>query len=187
MNAQTLATWTQYAGLTLTMAGGAPWPHPNWIVVGVGLAIVGVGIAWKRAADKRDPRLAEGGTHGAHGDAAPVREGTVPAARVALPNMVSRAKALLERVETDDLVAIATEIDSMQQQGTEQVAASQEAIVRAHSFAQYATVMTPLATAERWLYRAWSAASDGHRPEVIASLKSALPYLEEAESALGKL
>jgi hypothetical protein len=85
------------------------------------------------------------------------------------------------------LADVAKEVDVLQQTGTEQVAAAQEAIVRAHSFPMYSTVMTPLASGDRWLYRAWSAASDGHRTETVNSVKTAIPYLEEANDALSKL
>ena len=182
MDSQRLALWLQYVGLAISMAGGAPWPRPNWLVVLGGLAIVAVGIAWKRSADKHDPRMAEG----AHGEGAP-RTGSVKAAREALPLTVTDAKALLTAAESEHLAKVATTIDELQQKGTEVVAAAQDALVRAYSFPQYSTVMTPLATGERWLYRAWSAASDGHRPEVLASLKTALPYLEDAQAALEKL
>jgi hypothetical protein len=47
-------------------------------------------------------------------------------------------------------------------------------------FASYAEIMAPLATAERWLYRAWSAAADEHRPEVLASVKTAITFADEA-------
>ena len=183
MDAQRLALWLQYAGLALSMAGGAPWPRPNWLVVIGGLAVVALGIVWKRSADKRDPRLAEG----AHGEGGPARTGSVQSAREALPVMLTKVRALIASIETAKLGDVAATIETLQQNGTEAVAAAQDALVRAYSFPGYSTVMTPLATGERWLYRAWSAASDGHRPEVIASLNTALPYLEEAQTALEKL
>jgi hypothetical protein len=181
MSAQ-LALWIQYAGLALAMVGGAPWPQPQWLLVATGLAVVGVGIALKRAADRHDPRLAA-----AHGEAGPAREGSVPAASQALPEMVARARALAAEARALPLAKIAEAIEALQQAGPEQVAAAQDALVRAYTFAGYARVMTPLATGERLLYRAWSAASDGHRDEAVASLEAALPYLDEARDALATL
>ena len=61
----------------------------------------------------------------------------------------------------------------------------QEAIAAHVGFATYAEVMAQLASAERWLYRAWSSASDSHRKECIQSLKIAAPFAREA-AALGK-
>jgi hypothetical protein len=175
-----VASWIQYLGLAIAMLGGAPWPRPNWWVVAAGLVVVSVGIALKRAADRRDPRHAPGDGEG-------VREGSIPAAAAALPAMLTQVRALAAEAATRPLEELAAQVEQLQQRGTEQVAAAQDAFVRAHGFPGYARVMGPLASGERLLYRAWSAASDGHRPETVASLEAALPYLEEALEALESL
>jgi hypothetical protein len=180
MLASRIGMWVQYLGMTVAVAGGAPWPHPRWVFVHIGLAIVLGGIAWKRLADRSDPRL--GG-----GEGAARMEGSVPAATAALDSMLEKVRDLASRMATLPLVEIAQTIDTLQRDGTEAVAAAQDAFVRTFGFQKYASVMSPLASAERWLYRAWSSASDGHRAETVESVNSAVPYVEEAQRALAAL
>ena len=171
---KTAAPWVLYVGMLLTMVGGAPWPRPRWALVGAGLAVIGAGIAMTRRAAARG---------GAEGTAA----GSVHAAGEALAGLLGRVQALRARASTESLEAIAREVEALQTTGVEVVAASQEDFVRAHGFLRYASVMGPLATGERLLYRAWSAASDGHRPEVESALGQAEPYVAEAHEAMKSL
>lgn len=179
----TVATWVQYVGMGLAMAGGAPWPQPNWGRFAAGMVVLLVGIVLGRMASKGSPE-AEG--HG-HGEGAPRAPGSVASARAALPPMVEELAKLAEGVESMPLGELALRVEALQKDGTETVAAAQEALTRAFGFPAYASVMAPLATAERWLYRAWSAASDGHRPEARASLEQAKAPLAEAVAALAAL
>lgn len=173
-----IATWVLYAGLTVTMIGGASWPSPRWLIVGVGLAILVAGVFVKKQADHAVPSAGEG--HGAPGGA----KGTVAAARVLLPELVTAVKELDETLATRELAAVAEVIDTLQTHKVGAISDAQEDFVRRHGFASYATMMAPLATAERLLYRAWSAASDGHRTETRNAIHDAIPYLEEADRAL---
>jgi len=177
-----VGTWVMYAGMAISMIGGAPWPRPNWVVVAAGVAVVIVGIVLKRRADARDPRVLA-----AYGEGAAVVHGSVAAAGTALPRMLAAVQALKDDVADAKLADLAQRIEKIQSDGTEQVAAAQDALTRAYTFQGYASVMGPLATAERYLYRAWSAASDGHRPEVTRSIEAAIPYLEEADTTLKSL
>ena len=64
--------------------------------------------------------------------------------------------------------------------GQEFARVAQEAIAAKVGFSVYAEVMAPLAACERWLNRTWSAAADGHRPECVHSLQTALVFAREA-------
>lgn len=57
---------------------------------------------------------------------------------------------------------------------------AQALIIDRQGFAAYAAHTSPWAGGERLVYRAWSAATDGHRPEALASLAQAVPHFEEA-------
>lgn len=173
-----LAMWVLYAGLTVTMIGGASWPSPRWLIVLVGIAILVAGVFVKKQADQAAPSAGEG-----HGEQGGVK-GTVAAARVLLPELVAQVKRLAETLAEHELNLVANEIDTLQTHKVGAISDAQEDFVRQHGFASYATMMAPLATAERLLYRAWSAASDGHRTETRNALHDAIPYLEEADRAL---
>jgi len=179
----TVGTWTTYAGLTIAMAGGAPWPAPAWWAVGVGLGITIGGLAVTRRSRARSIAEAAAGTPT---DGA-AQAGTPAAARSALARTVERTRALVERVESAPLEAIAREIETIQAEGPEVVAGAQEALTQLWSFSGYASVMSPLAAAERWLNRAWSAAADGHRPEVLTSVRESVVHAEVAASAMASL
>lgn len=174
-----VAQWTMYLGMTIAVLGGAQWPRPAWTLVAAGLAVIAVGIVIKRRAGA--PSLDE--EHGS-GDVGnkPARTGTLTEA---IAQFATETMALAGEAESLDLEAIKKRCEELIWIGPERVAQSQEAIAAKIGFSRYAEVMAPLATAERWLFRAWSAAADGHRPEVIASIVAAGDFAHEAE-ALGR-
>ena len=171
------AIWTMYLGMAISMVGGATWPRPTWLVVVGGVLVACVGVAMKRAAGAAPPD--EGGV--GDGSKAP-RTGTL---EDALEQMAAGAEELAAQGEGLDFEAIKKRVEELNWLGPERIGAAQESIAATQGFAVYAEVMAPLATAERWLYRAWSASADGHRPEVVRSLKTAAPYAREA-ATLGK-
>jgi hypothetical protein len=168
--AETLASWVQYLGMTIAMLGGATWPAPRWTVVAGGIGVLCVGIAWARlAAGKRTAAgVNAGGDH------------AIERVQNALDAAKRRTATLRATADSAELEAIAKECEAIVRECVEAVAAQQESLSRAYGFAGYAQVMTPFAAAERWLNRAWSAASDTHRPEVIASLDRAIEHIDEA-------
>lgn len=168
--AETLASWVQYAGMTVAMVGGATWPAPRWTIVVVGILILCAGIAWARIAQGK--RSAQGSNAG--GDRA------IEVMKSALSSAQERTKSLRQTAHDASLDEVAKECEAIVRDCVEAVAAQQESLSRIYGFAGYAQVMTPFAAAERWLNRAWSAASDTHRPEVLASLDHAIEHIDEA-------
>lgn len=174
--------WVMYAGMTVSMVGGATWPRPTWAIVAGGLVIVGAGIVMKRLGG-----VGPAEEHGGEGDSAkrPPRNGNL---KDALGELTRETQALSEQAEEMDFEAIKTKVEALIWIGPERFGQSQEVIAAKVGFPTYAEVMAPLASAERQLYRAWSAAADGHRPECVASIASALSFAKEAEEVgVGKL
>lgn len=176
MSRASVAPVLLYAGLLIAMVGGAPWPHPNWLVVVAGLVVIVVGIVAKRSAEAAslDASFGEAGASGG-------------ASEASLAELAARVKALADEVETAELASVATRVSALQEGPVTAFSATQDDFVRRHGFQAWATVMAPLATGERLLFRAWSAASDGHRGETVAAVRQALPCLEEAAEALSAI
>ncbi|MBI2373412.1 MAG: hypothetical protein HYV07_05380 [Deltaproteobacteria bacterium] len=170
----TLGTWVGYVGMAMAIIAGALWPSPSWGLMGAGLLILVGGIGIKRKAG-----------------APPIEEGVAAAARVARTGtLADGVKAMAEGVRvlgtkapTIHLEQVKSGIEDLIYLGPARLGEAQEAVSARLGFPAYAEVMGPLATAERLLYRAWSAAADGHRPEVLASLKEAQPYADQAADA----
>lgn len=167
---ESLAAWVQYAGMTGAMLGGATWPAPKWAVVAGGILILCAGIAWARIA--RGRRASDGANAGS--------DRAIEVMKSALASAQTRTKTLRERAPAAALDEVAKECEAIVRDCVEAVAAQQESLSRIYGFAGYAQVMTPFAAAERWLNRAWSAASDTHRPEVLSSLDRAIEHIDEA-------
>lgn len=174
---RTASSWVMYAGMAVVMYGGAQWPRPLWAAVGGGLAVIGVGVAMKRAAGAPAIEVEVGGN-----DRRPARAGSLGDALTALREGIDELSGRSGEASFDE---VKRRIEELLWLGPERVGGAQEGIAAKIGFAAYAEVMTPLAAAERWLNRAWSAAADGHRPECVASLKEALSFAQEAES-IGK-
>lgn len=167
-----VATWTLYAGMALTMVGGAGWPPSFNAVLLVGVVVLIAGVVLLRRA----------GAAGAEGEGESA-SGTITAARDKIPALVTAIEGLIERAEGARLEDVATEAEGAIRAYIDPVSSAQEEWTRRYGFARYAAMMSPLSTCERWLYRAWSAASDGHRDEALRSLREALPYAKEAAAA----
>jgi hypothetical protein len=169
---ETAATWVQYLGMTVAMLGGATWPAPRWSAVGAGLAVLVAGLALARALRGGDA-----------GSTTTGGERPLELAREKIEEALRRTCALRTSAPSAPLAEVATAAETIVRECVEPVARAQESLSREHTFAGYARIMTPFASAERWLFRAWSASSDGHRPEAVASLDQALAHLEEAREA----
>jgi hypothetical protein len=169
MNAKATIPWVMYAGLTAAMVGGARWPHPQWPLVALGVAVLVAAGVWKRRVDAgggSEEGMSTRGTMGAALDASK-----------ALPDDV---RALAARAKADALPEVVAAVEALLQARVEVIAAAQEDVVRRRGFEDWAALMGPTAAAERLLNRAWSAGSDGHREETERSLGEAVGYAEEA-------
>jgi hypothetical protein len=160
-----------YVGLAISMVSGATWPRPMWAGVIAGLVVISIGIVMKRLAGA--PPL-EGHAAAA---AAGASSGTLADGA---GQVVEGIEAMLAKVSEIQLDEVKSRVEKLIAAGPDRIGAAQEALAARVGFATYAEVMAPLATAERLLYRAWSAAADGHRVEVERSLQAALPHAREA-------
>jgi hypothetical protein len=175
-----IALWVAYLGMGVAMVAGATWPAPSWPLVGVGLAIVAVGVVLKRRAGA-PPLVVEdqGGAGKRVARRGSLRDGVREAA--------SGIRALAKEAPAMHLEAIKQRVEELQHLGADRIGEAQEAISARLGFAKYAELMAPLATAERLLYRAWSAATDGHRPECLRALGDAVPHADDALAAAEKI
>lgn len=173
----TLGSWIQYLGMTVSMIGGAKWPSPTWSLVGGGLLILGVGIFIARRAQKSSQTQQQSGS----------TQSTENIVRTSVDAALARTIALFADGKVTASQATADEADAIVRECVEAVAKEQERLTQKYGFAGYASVMTPLASGERWLFRAWSAASDQHHAEVRASLESAINSLRDAQLAARQL
>jgi hypothetical protein len=163
--------------MTISMVGGARWPAPRWSVVGAGIVVLAVGIAIARArqkSGKNAAQLASGGS-------------IEKLVHDCIAQAVERTELLFASGEVTASPQVADSADAIVRECIERVASQQELLTQQFGFVGYAAVMTPLAAAERWLFRAWSAASDEHTNEVRASLQQAQEALSQAQQAAREL
>ncbi|MBI4818229.1 MAG: hypothetical protein HY791_18340 [Deltaproteobacteria bacterium] len=172
----TIGLWIGYVGMAIAIVAGALWPNPHWAAMAAGLGVLGIGILVKRKAGA--PPIEE-----EQGDAAKdrvIRTGTLAdGVRVHASGVAELSKL----APTLHLEEVKKKVEELIYLGPARLGEAQEAVSARLGFPSYAEVMGPLATSERLLYRAWSAASDGHRPEVLASLREAQPYADQAAEA----
>ena len=106
--------------------------------------------------------------------------GSAAAAGGAIGRVVPEIESLLSEATRIPIGALAKKLDALIERNLFPVYEAQEALVAAQGFARYAAHTGPWAAGERMLYRAWSAATDGHRPEAIASMEEAARHFAEA-------
>lgn len=115
-----------------------------------------------------------------HGAADSVAKGTVGSAQAAIQRISANVKNLLGEAQRLPISEVANKIDQLIKDDIQPVIDSQAAVIESQGFQQYAAHTSPWASGERLLNRAWSAATDGHRPEVINSLGESIAHFEEA-------
>jgi len=141
----------------------------NWLLTGVA-AVLLIAATWLRIASDRERGAKEAGPGG----------GSAGAAGEAIAAIAADVRALRARADSLELAALAAEIDQLVARRIYPVIDAQQSLIASQGFARYAAHTSPWAAGERMVYRAWSAATDGHRPEALASLDEALPHLDEA-------
>jgi hypothetical protein len=148
---------------------GAPL---NWVLAGVGATLLIGAVAARTVESRAVARDSDGAGRGAPESAGEAIARTVPD----LKTVLARANAL-------PIAELAKEIDEVIVRCVYPVHEAQAQLVAAQGFARYAEHTGPWAAGERMLYRAWSAATDGHRPEALASLEESALHFEEAARA----
>lgn len=144
----------------------------NWtLVAGAGAMLLAAFALRRAAAAARD------------GESSPARA-SVAAALEAVRRAPDDVRGLLGSATSMPIDALTREIDALIERDVYPVLEAQPALIAAQGFARYASHTGPWAAGERMLYRAWSAATDGHRPEAVASLREAIPNFDEARSSL---
>ena len=110
--------------------------------------------------------------------------------REAMSSLLEEVREL-ERIEEDafveDFDLVHERLDRLLAGPVATVIDNRQALTDAHGLAAHAGVMGPFAAGERYLNRAWSAATDGYVEETRASIRRARPALEEAREELGRL
>lgn len=124
--------------------------------------------------------LSRGKKSGGHGGAEPTGKGTVASARDAVFRVAGDVKNLQARAATLAIADLAAQLDEIIKNNIQPVIESQVAVIESQGFETYARHTSPWATGERLIYRAWSAATDGHRPEALASMEESILHFEEA-------
>ncbi|MFN0207670.1 MAG: hypothetical protein ACKVS6_15290 [Planctomycetota bacterium] len=115
-----------------------------------------------------------------HGAETSTAKGTVGSAHIAIQRISANVKNLLGEAPILPIAELANRLDQLIKNDIQPVIDSQAAVIESQGFQQYAAHTSPWASGERLIYRAWSAATDGHRPEVINSLGESIAHFEEA-------
>jgi hypothetical protein len=113
--------------------------------------------------------------------------GSVVAAADAIARVGSELEALLPEAVQLPIGELARQLDALIERNLFPVYDAQGALVASQGFAGYAAHTGPWAAGERMLYRAWSAATDGHRPEAVASIEEAIRHFAEARAEWGRV
>ncbi len=148
----------------------------------LGIAVIVVGavlvVRAERAAGQGD-----GGAAGAAGEAgAPARLSE------ALKTLEREVDTLLEQAkgEAPDWEAIKQALERLRYDHVEPIVEARDRYQRQLGMERFAMAFGPFSSAERMLYRAWSALVDGYHEEVLASLRTAHQRLEEGLRELGE-
>jgi len=103
--------------------------------------------------------------------------------RECIERLEARVRELVGRAEEFGAETLHRELTPLLRDYCYPVVEAREVLRARVGAVRFAHFMGPFASGERKLNRAWSAAVDGHAPEARASLRAALPFLEEARAA----
>lgn len=146
------------------------WTQRWYFLIAIG--IIGAAIALKRSSR----------------DAVSVGSGETPAAAVhaALMTLFDESTKLAESVPRMSVDEIHRAIDPIHSGSLYRILEGKDSVQAALGLAGYAHVFGPLASGERMLNRAWSAAVDGYVDEARDCAQKAAPHFAEALSAWPK-
>lgn len=140
----------------------------NWLIATVGVAFLIAAFVMDRSS--KGPGVA----------VSAASQSGMGEAQKAMSRVSTSVREVLDRARTLPMADLVTQIDSIINKDIFPVHGAQTDLIRADGFPKYAAYTGPWAAGERMVYRAWSAATDGHRPEVIASLEEAMLHFDEA-------
>lgn len=157
------------AGTIVGSLGGARLPEADWTIAGVGLAMLaGSAVLMRLAA-----RHAGGGAAAAGSDVV-----------AAMRQLTERLEALVKEAPSLSLAEVAERISRLSADFFAPISDGSPRMLGAMGPERYAEVFGTYASGERSIARAWSAASDQHRPETLASLELGTARIKEAVSRL---
>lgn len=173
MNAGTIGRLLLFAGflagayVTVAQVEAVSWLHYG---VCAGLMLVGLALV-------RTGRGAEAGETEKH-------EGNLDVLEESVGRLIERVGAYTA-IESDvELVGLHARIDAELMAHLDQFVEARESMIPRLGMQAYADIMSPFATGERILNRAWSASVDGYVDEVRSCVRQALAQLEDARARL---
>lgn len=169
-----LANALLVAGTVLGALGGARVPQAEWSLAGAGVALLVVGALLLR---RGGAAAATAGAPGAGGDPLEAARGRVRALAEHLEALRGEAAAL-------PLTAVRDRIGALDRDFLRPLGDEAPALLPRLGPAEFARTFGVYATGERAVHRAWSAATDGHRPEALASLDAGTDRIRNAADAL---
>lgn len=155
-------------GTVVASLGGARLPEADHLVSGVGVAMLVGGLVAMRLA----ARTAAGDAQAERGG-----EGDPLALLRGLPEQIA---PLREQATTLELPRLVDAIGEVVRRHFSPLSENAPSLLPRLGPDLFSRVLGPYARAERSIARAWSAASDGHREESVASLDQAHSLLAEA-------
>lgn len=167
-------------GIIIAISGGAQipadgdtWPDSTPVfLVGVGIALAGLGgWRWQRHVEVRDIRSGK-------------RTLAVDPVLV-LQTLVQPVQKLADDASGLDHDGICVRVDQILDDHITPFVDARQTLIDRLGMAAAAEILVEVAFGERMLNRAWSAASDGHRPEALASIPDARDALVEAARKAG--
>ena len=173
----TFGTIGATVGVARTVPSESGW-QSAWQVQGtltiLSLAAMLAGIAIQRRGHRR--RVSS-----------PVSSGAFQRACVAFDRLQTSTTHLESTLDQRDLESLHQTLDAIVSGPVAGFVENRIAISERHGIGNYAAVMGPFATAERYLNRAWSASADGYWHEAVEYLRRASRPLAEARIALDRI
>lgn len=165
---KTLSVLLLVAGTIAATLGGARMPTIDRATVAIGLVLVVAGAVLARLVAR------------SKGDSAASSSAEVEGALDTLRALPAHLEKAATNAGSDPLDAVAARLAVLQRDAVDPLSDRAAALLPRLGGEHFARIFGPYASAERALGRARSAATDGHREEVVSSLRRAHEQLEEA-------
>lgn len=157
-------------GTILATLGGARLPEVQWLLVGVGSAVLVAGGIMFRLASRRPEEAGK-------------EEGV--AAVETLRGLADDLRDLLRASASLSLTELVDRLSELETGAMAQIGEAIPEQLQVLGGARFAEIYGEYAAGERLIHRAWSAAADGHRPEAIRSLTDGVGRIQAALEMMG--